>query len=492
MNRPLKYWVLTCFLVTCFVSGKAQEKVPLSHFFSRWANQEILEHASIGLYVQDAKTGEGVLQSSPQVSLTPASTLKLLTTAAALELLGPDYRFETRLAYQGYIQNDTLFGDLNILGGGDPALGSIYFKEHYLKNHFQDTWVKALKDLNVRHITGKLVADASVYDDQFIPNTWIWEDLGNYYGAGACGLSVYDNLYEIHLSSPATAGKTTKFLSTKPQIPGLEFDNRVLSADDPRDQAYVFGSPLNNQRTIRGSIPKGKADFVVKASIPNPPFLLAWQLKNRLAEADIQLTGEIQVIWEKQKNAEDKEMQKLKVIATTISPPLSDIVSVTNHESVNLFAEHLLKHLAYLKTGLGSTKEGIEVVTDFWKEKGIDTRGLYLADGSGLSHFNAMTAEQMVQVLHYMKTKSASGSYLFQSLPTVPNGTLWYFRPELFPRNTLLAKSGSMTRVRCFAGQLTTITGRELLFAVFVNNFSCTQRQAIQAIEELLAELAKR
>ncbi|MGD9929508.1 MAG: D-alanyl-D-alanine carboxypeptidase/D-alanyl-D-alanine-endopeptidase [Mangrovibacterium sp.] len=488
MNQPLKHWVLTCFFIACFVSGKAQGKMPLSHFFSRWANQEILEHASIALYVQDAKTGEVVLQSTPQVSLVPASTLKLPTTAAALELLGPDYRFETRLAYSGYLQNDTLFGDLHILGGGDPALGSMYFKEHYLKKHFQDTWVKALKDLNVRHITGKLVADASIYDDQFIPNTWIWEDLGNYYGAGPCGLSVYDNLYEIHLSSPATAGKTTKFLSTKPHIPGLELDNRVLSADDPRDQAYVFGGPMTNQRTIRGTIPKGKADFVVKASIPNPPYLLGWQLKNKLTEAGIQVRGEVDV----KLKAETKEEERLKVITKTVSPPLSDIVSVTNHESVNLFAEHLLKHLAYLKTGQGSTKEGIEVVTYFWKEKGIDTHGLYLADGSGLSHFNAMTAEQMVQVLHYMKTESAAGSYLFQSLPTVPNGTLWYFRPELFPRNTLLAKSGSMTRVRCFAGQLTTITGRELLFAVFVNNFSCTQRQAIQAIEELLAELANR
>lgn len=488
MNQPLKHWVLTCFLITCFVSGKAQEKVPLSQYFSRWANQEMLEHASIGLYVQDAETGDVVLQSSPQLSLAPASTLKLLTTAAALERLGPDYRFETRLAYSGYIQNDTLFGDLHILGGGDPALGSMYFQEHYLKNHFLDTWVTALKDLRIRHISGKLVADASIYDDQLIPNTWIWEDLGNYYGAGACGLSVYDNLYEIHLSSPATAGKTTKFLSTKPPIPGLELDNQVLSANDPRDQAYVFGSPLNNQRTIRGTIPKGKADFVVKASIPNPPYLLGWQLKNRLAASGIQVNGEVDV----KLKAKAKAEKKLQVIAKTVSPPLSDIVSVTNHESVNLFAEHLLKHLAYLKTGLGSTKEGIEVVTDFWEEKGIDTRGLYLADGSGLSHFNAMTAEQMVQVLHYMKTKSAAGSYLFQSLPTVPNGTLWYFRPELFPRQTLLAKSGSMTRVRCFAGQLTTSSGRELLFAIFVNNFPCTQRQVIQAIEELLAELAKR
>ena len=121
----------------------------------------------------DAETGEVMAESSSQLSLVPASTLKLLTTAAALELLGADYRFETRFAYRGAIQNDTLFGDLLIFGGGDPVLGSHYFPERYGKDGFLDQWVQKLNDLPVRYVTGNLIADASVYDDQLIPRTCV-------------------------------------------------------------------------------------------------------------------------------------------------------------------------------------------------------------------------------------------------------------------------------------------------------------------------------
>ncbi len=480
--NSIKQALILLFQFVIFFA-QAQNTSEIQTICNQWINQEQLKHASIGICVQDANTGEELLATSPQLSLVPASTLKLLTTAAALEILGPYFRFETQLAYTGEIRNDSLIGNLVIIGGGDPALGSDYFKDHYLTRHFLDSWVKSLKEKNINYIDGDLLTDATVYEDQMIPNTWIWEDLGNYYGAGACGLSVYDNMYKIHLASPATAGLPTQIIATDPVIPDVYFDNQVLSANDHRDQAYVFGSPMESKRTIRGTIPKGEADFTIKASIPNPPYLLASQLKDKLETNRIKLSGEIRA-----QNETDVSPQ-VTVLARTASPPLIDIIDVTNHESVNLFAEHMLKHLALLKTGKGSTKEGIKAVADFWEEKGIDTEGLFMADGSGLSRFNAITARQMVGVLTYMRTQSTNGEAFFKSLPTVPNGTLWYFHPENFPNYCLRAKSGSMTRVRCFAGKLETDTGRELLFAVFLNNFSCSQSNAIKAVENLLKEL---
>jgi D-alanyl-D-alanine carboxypeptidase/D-alanyl-D-alanine-endopeptidase (penicillin-binding protein 4) len=156
---------------------------------------------------------------------------------------------------------------------------------------------------------------------------------------------------------------------------------------------------------------------------------------------------------------------------------------------VNLFAEHLLKHLAYQKTGLGTTTDGCKFIKQFWKEKGIDLNGFFMSDGSGLSRFNAVTASQLVAILNYMNTKSNYTSEFYESFAGPGSGTLTYFNEKDFPGNSLRAKSGSMTRVRCYAGYITTKTGRQLSFAVMLNNFSCSQTEAIGKIDELLLRL---
>ena len=117
--------------------------------------------------------------------------------------------------------------------------------------------------------------------------------------------------------------------------------------------------------------------------------------------------------------------------------------------------------------------------------------GCFLADGSGLSHFNAITARQMVDILYYMKNNSLQSSLFFNSLPYVPNGTLYFFNPLNFPGKSLRAKSGSMTRVRCYAGEITTQNNQHVLFAIFLNNFSCSQTEAIKLVEELLVRIAE-
>lgn len=441
--------------------------------------QDDLTHASIGIAVGDSRTGELLFESEPQLSLVPASVLKLVTTATALEVFGPEFRFQTEFAYTGIISNDTLIGDLQIIGGGDPTLGSKYFQR---TQNFLADWINALQDKNIHVIKGNLVLDAGIYEQQTIPDTWIWEDIGNYFGAGASGLSVFDNLYEIHLSSENIADKQTKLIRVEPEIPGLNLKNEVRSSDLNTDQAYVFGSPVDANRVIRGTIPKSRRDFVVEASVPNSAVLLANEFRNKVQAAGILLSGETKF---------EKAAGPSNNLALTQSPPLTDIIRVTNHESVNLFAEHLLKHLAFQRYGLGATKDGCKFVEQFWKERGIDLDGFFMSDGSGLSRFNALTATQLVSILNYMKAKSMYASDFYQSLPTPGSGTLASFRGKDFPDNCLHAKSGSMTRVRCYAGYLTTISGKQLSFAVLLNNFTCSQTEAIKKIEEVLVELRK-
>lgn len=466
-------------LLLFHILGQAQSNSSLNKDFSKWLGSPELANAAISVSVVDLASQQVVVQTDPMISLVPASILKVVTTATALEVFGPDYRFKTELRYAGIIRNDTLFGDLQIIGGGDPTLGSKYFPE---TKNFEEAWISALKGKRIRVITGNLIADATIFDHA-IPGSWVWEDLGNYFGAGASGLSVYDNTMEIHLKSPAIAGQPTQVVKVIPEIPGLELKNEVHSSDINSDQAYVFGNPEDSHRVIRGTIPKGQSDFVVKASMPDPATFLATDFGQKLKSAGIELKGNV---------LSEKARPEDEIIAETLSPPLRDIIKLTNHESINLFAEHLLKHLSLQKNSQGNTKDGCAFVIDYWKAKGIDLNSLFMSDGSGLSRFDALTAENMTGILAYMKNRSTNTIDFTRSLPSAGDGTLSFFATEKFPGGSLRAKSGSMTRVRCYAGYLETRSGKTLAFAIMLNNFQCSQSAAIRKIEELLVMLRER
>jgi D-alanyl-D-alanine carboxypeptidase/D-alanyl-D-alanine-endopeptidase (penicillin-binding protein 4) len=467
-------YISALFLIFCDVKGQtsnvAGQKV------ETWRNSELFANTAISLAVCDARTGEILIKSEPQLSLVPASIFKVVTMATALEVFGPDYRFKTVLAYSGSIKNDTLWGDLLIIGGGDPTLGSDYFPG---TKSFTDDWAKSLKTAKIRVVTGKLIVDSSVYEKIQVPGTWAWEDLGSYYGATPSGVSVYDNLFEIHMSSPLAVDQPAKIRSVKPEIPGLEIRSEVLSSDINSDQSYIFGNPEDNRRVIRGTIPKGESDFTVKASMPDPAVVLSFIFRQKLRESGIEILGT---------TAYERATIGYSVVKETFSPPLSEIIRITNFESVNLFAEHLLKHLAWQKNGIGTTKDGCQFVADFWKEKGMPMNGFFMTDGSGLSRFDALTAGQMCWILNYMNARSSNKELFIKSLPAAGWGTLTAFDPENFPNNCLRAKSGSMTRVRCYAGYLKTDSGKDLSFAIMLNNFSCTMKEATQKIQELLVK----
>jgi serine-type D-Ala-D-Ala carboxypeptidase/endopeptidase (penicillin-binding protein 4) len=158
-------------------------------------------HGSISVCITDDKSGNTVFELNSGKSLIPASVMKLITSAAAIELLGPGYTFKTVIGYTGSLnkRSGRLKGNIVIIGGGDPALGSKYFTDHY--QDFLKNWVTKIKSLGITKIDGSVITDDSRYDFQPVPSKWLWEDIGNYYGAGVYGLSVFDNTYEIHLKS---------------------------------------------------------------------------------------------------------------------------------------------------------------------------------------------------------------------------------------------------------------------------------------------------
>jgi D-alanyl-D-alanine carboxypeptidase/D-alanyl-D-alanine-endopeptidase (penicillin-binding protein 4) len=443
-----------------------------------------LTHASVSLCVADANTGEIAIDYNSGISLAPASVMKLITTAAALELLGPEYTFKTTLGYSGKLNKrfGTLKGNIIIHGGGDPALGSQYFSDHY--GDFVKEWVSEIKKLGIKRIKGKIITDDSYYDYQPVPSKWLWEDEGNYYGAGAYGLSVYDNSYEVHVQT-YYEGAPAIIKDIIPAECRVPLSNFLMSSGNT-DEGYFYSAPYSTSGWVAGNVPVNQKDFILKASISDPPLLLAKVITERLKTVKIKVSGSPSTA-----RADDKfKSEKIVPITETISPPLAEIVNVLNHESVNLFAEHLIKELGKKFKNNGTTAAGSAVITEFLENSGININGIFIEDGSGLSPIDAVNTRELVRLLIFMKNKGKNFNEFYSSLPDAgKNGTLKnYFKDPVFA-DRLKAKSGTMTRVRSFAGYFTTRSGKNMVFSIIINNYSGPLKVITAGIEENIKEL---
>jgi len=442
--------------------------------------------SSVSVCILNALSGEPVFEYHEHESLMPASVLKIVTSSAALELLGPDYSFKTKIEYTGNLnkRSGRLTGDIIITGGGDPALGSGYFKDHY--NNFLKEWIIKIRNLGINKVKGRVIADDSRYDYQPVPVKWLWEDEGNYYGAGAYGLSVFDNTYEIHFRTFGE-GSIPEITGFFPQQFRSELSNQLIASGNT-DEGYVFSAPYNRYGWISGTIPVNREDFVLKASVTDPPFLLASVFDAMLDSAGIDVSG----------NPSTTRIEKLPaindpvIISEVSSPALSEIIEVLNHESVNMYAEHLIKELGRKFNNNGSTESGINIVYNFIKESGVNSTGMFIEDGSGLSPLNSVTSRGLAEILFYMRNKSKYFNVFYKSLPEAGReGTLRnYFRNPVFDSN-LRAKSGSITRARSYAGYFKTLSGNEMVFSILVNNYSGSSKRIITGIEDILLEAIK-
>ncbi len=451
--------------------------------FEHFIADSSMKHAAVSFCIIDSDSGNTIFEYNSGKSLIPASVMKLITSSAALELLGPDYTFRTIVGYTGTINKRTgkLDGDIIIKGGGDPVLGSQNFNEHYAG--FIDTWINEIRRLGIRKINGRIITDDSYYDYLPIPAKWLWEDAGNYYGAGAYGLSVFDNTYEIHLKTTSDSSGQA-ITGIVPEECDFEFANWLVAAGTS-DEGYVFAAPYSTNGWLAGTIPANTDDFILKASIADPPRLMARIADRELESAGITVSGEPSTTRLLQSAIQDE----IHIITETTSPPLKDILEVLNHESVNLYAEHLLKELGKKFKRKGSTEAGIEVVYSFLTMAGIKTEGLFIEDGSGVSPLNALTSESVTRLLQYMRNKGKFYDVFWNSLPEAgKEGSLKnYFKDQTF-ESSMRAKSGSMTRVRNYAGYLKTASGKELIFSIIVNNYAGPARDIITGIEEILKE----
>lgn len=460
MYDAMKKLFLLVGVMLSFCSFAQNISKRLQDAYQKFENDSQLSNAISSLYVINANTGEVVFGNNSKIGLATASTLKIVTAATAYELLGKDFKYETKFGYVGAIKGKSLFGDFYLKPSGDPTLGSWRWRTT------SDTFVinELLPVIKKLNITGfnDITIDDKEWNSETIPDGWIWQDIGNYYGAGAAGFNWRENQFDIIMKSGKEIGDPVTIVRTNPKS-GMPLVCMVKSAGKGSgDNSYVYYPLLEARGIVRGTIPVNENAFTISAANPLSKTTFTSLLKQNVI-SKLKM-GQIHF----QSHSTDTT-----ILFTHYSPPLDSIVYWFLKKSINLYGEALTKTFAYQKNGFGNTDKGVEITKNFWKEKGVAPTELNIVDGSGLSPLNRVTTHAQVTVLKYAKSQSWFSGYY-----------------NAFPEyNGMKMKSGTISDVKGFCGYQRSKDGNEYIFSFLVNNYNGSSSSVVQKMYRVLDEL---
>jgi D-alanyl-D-alanine carboxypeptidase/D-alanyl-D-alanine-endopeptidase (penicillin-binding protein 4) len=385
--------------------------------------------------------------------------------------LGKDFQYQTQFGYSGTVSADgTLNGDVIIKGAGDPTLGSWRYEGTH-ENFILSVMVNALQKAGIKKINGRIIGDDSIFGSQSIPDGWIWQDVGNYYGAGTSGLTWRENQFDIKLKA-GEVDSPVGISHEVPAMPYLNFKSELINgASGTGDNAYAYLPVGSKLMYLRGTYAIDQSKKSIAAAIPDPAYDAAFRLTDTLKRLGIFVSDEPEST--NTLTAKASRVPQIVTRLTTISSPvLSRIVFWLNQKSINLYAEQLLKTIAWKMGKNPTTANGVAVEQEFWKARGIDPHSLNIVDGSGLSPGDRVTTLTMATILQSAKKETWFADF-YESLPTY---------------NNMKMKSGSINNVLTYAGYQT-YNGRELCFSIMVNNFNGSGRGMKEKMFRVLDEL---
>ena len=433
--------------------------------------------ANMSVLVQNLNTGEVIDSYRPEHVVPPASVMKLLTTGAALETMGPGFRFPTILEYTGTIENGVLHGDLYIKGSCDPSLG---WKG---RTAFLDKWIKAIREAGIQKIDGAVIADMTMLDGEAQNPNWLCEDAGNYYAPGIFALNYYGNTMNIVLQS-GEPGSVAKVLKTEPAVEDIYFINHIRCDKITYDGAFVSGLPYSRERYLTGAVPSNLGTFGVKGDLPNPGLLLARHLTNRLREAGITVKRDATYV------ADYNPLTPTRtVIYTHYSEPLSEIIKETNVNSNNLYAEALFRYLGTRYTLPGTIHNSQDLLRDYWRRRGVTIQNAIIKDGCGLAPQDAVSAKTFVQLLTIMSRSENKEAWLASLPVSGQSGTLKSLCPQTELEGRIHAKSGTIAGTKNFAGYIDMPNGDTWVFAILINSAPGKAKNVQTVIQQYLLDV---
>ena len=432
--------------------------------------------------------------------LIPASNTKLLTTGLALHELGPDYRFETRLAYSGRIADGVLHGDVYVIGGGDPTLGTKDSIAVPLPQLFA-RWMRLLTEAGIRRIEGRIVGDGRWLDGPIEQDTWMYQDLGTYYGAGGNGLSFYRNIQEINVAAGTKPGDPVSMTPVYPDVPWMRWSNVARTgAKGSGDKLYLFNTDLAPVAEMRGTFAVDRNPKKEECSNKFGALTCAHYFRNYLNDNGIKSSGIADVTAAGRLRSETSEdlgapADSLHELGCTPSPTLRQIARITHFRSDNFYAETLYRALSRERRGSADYAVCRETEAAAFRGLGLDPTSVQIVDGSGLSRDNWISPAFFCAFLRRMMDSPVFGDYV-GTLASPGSPGSYAVRLQHEPRDLkerIFYKSGSMEGVRCYSGYVLPSGGdREdtVVFSVMLNNCTAPSGKFLPLIDKIIALIA--
>jgi serine-type D-Ala-D-Ala carboxypeptidase/endopeptidase (penicillin-binding protein 4) len=453
----------------------------ISEKLNAFQESDGIKHGLLAASIHRVSDNKTMIDFNEDKAVNSASTFKLITTATAISKLGSNFKYTTEVFYSGQIVSGVLEGDLILQSNGDPSFGS----ERGI-NAFDNVLteiIKTLKDLNISEIEGNVIInDETVY--QFdTPDSWIWGDMGNYYGAIPHKFNVNENFYTVYFEPGNNIGDETGISRLSPFDENWQIINLVKTgARNSGDQVYIYSSPSSASLILKGTVPLGKSKFPVKGSIPNPAKLFRLNLIKALINANI--------IIDDKPEANVISNYDLHLIKRFSSQPLQDLIRDCNFSSINLYADAFLHTLALDEKGFESFIQGLETMKKHWMSKSINLSGFNPKDGSGLSPSTYITPRNMTDILSSMAKESSFEAFK-NTIPVLgQDGTVRYKDSKQKTGGRVNAKSGSIDGTRAFAGYFTDKTGEQYSFMIAVNQYEQDASGKVRAfLDDFLVDI---
>lgn len=440
-------------------------------------DKPINRRANWGIEVFSLDEDRVVYTFNGEKTLMPASNVKVLTTAAALDRLGPDYTFKTHVFLDGVVDDSGVArGNLVLKGSGDPTLSGRFFDGNAAAP--LQALAKELRAMGIRAVTGDIVGDDSIFPFAPYGKGWQASDLNSYYGAPISALSFNDNLLRVYARPGPRVGSPVQ-VYFDPETNYVKVRNLAKTGKGRRSRFAVRRSAGGSEITLTGTLSRRSKGHSTYLIIEKPAALTATIFKEALAGEGIEVRGQAQATHENYLASHPMS----KVLVTYHSPSLLDIVKVVNKKSMNLYAEILLRVLGAQIHGEGTDEGGLRVVRQYLGEAGVDPSWHSLSDGSGLSRFNLLSPRAETALLRHVRQQDYYNQFVETLAVSGVDGTMrGRSRGDGFSR--IFAKTGTLNNVSSLGGYIQTVSGRTLAFTIIANDVG-GQWRVRQAIDEI-------
>lgn len=434
----------------------------------------------------------------------PASAMKLFTTAAALERLGPDFTYETRVEAHGAIDaGGVLRGDLVIVGSGDPSLGAWHPDETQSSQTLLPAWVEAVRAAGIREIAGDIVGDGRIFTPEFHNALWHIEFMPYWFGAGTSGLAMEENCYRIWFRPGDEIGQPAKIEIIPPMDYITIINNTETVAAGGRNTADVVHRSEDNVVRCEGTIAMDREVIKERGAIYDGERYAAYLFKQALEREGIGVNGEPRNIRSEMKTDNHRQMTNDKgqmthdgnattLIISHVSPPIREQIKVINKRSHNFFADQHLRTMGARLKEEGSYSAGAAAVKDWLREIGLpEVDGFNQVDGSGLARYNFVSPRQFTHLLRWMHDNSANFGAWLESFPIAGvDGTTSSRMKGTAGEGRVRAKDGYIGRVRASCGYVDTASGETLVFSFLINMHPFPIREADAPVNQACAMMA--